>query len=447
MEEYASSALKGLARSFELMTKELNQSLMDTEQLKDLCSGLIDRVQKGCEKASESVEKETFLLINQIIEKMNLGLKDLNQMSPDNSHNNHLMGHTSAHSWEAPFQLSSQHKIKNTKLVVNQVNDCLNQRVIGGNDTVISLQNQNSYLIGTRKKGFILVKNGIQLYFNNIPQSEESITDTVYVPSLDCYIMNCNCMLFRKNIDDQPASFFMGVNGGYRPGACLRYSNLHQRLIVSKDCEAISVIDPMNQIIEIEVQKSIGDQIRDFKIVGLEEDMVISVTGDGHLLLYKLDYGQKTGSVVSHYEIELFKERSEEAKSIAVCNKNQCVLVEIAEWMNPFSCSRMLVFQIVEDALVEKACLDPYNQKIGFKYALECFGYAGSHILWVGLSHKENGVLQVYDYDLEAESLKELSEKRVKHLENNPFLLNRLNGKIYYTGRNGTLMGLEVSNN
>ena len=90
-----------------------------------------------------------------------------------------------------------------------------------------------------------------------------------------------------------------------------------------------------------------------------------------------------------------------------------------------------------------KTSLDLYREKIGAKYALEAFGYAGAHILWVGLSNA-HGIAQLFDYDTEAGYFRELKNKRLAHEEADPARLVRLQDIFYYTGDRGKLMKLTV---
>ena len=108
----------------------------------------------------------------------------------------------------------------------------------------------------------------------------------------------------------------------------------------------------------------------------------------------------------------------EEAISLSVCSKDKYILIEIRERpREALYCSRMMVFRITEDnALVQTNCIDVSSIQEHLhenipecKFALECFGYVGRYIIWVGLSHNEwRGVVQIYAYNTETDFFGEL---------------------------------------
>ena len=218
-------------------------------------------------------------------------------------------------------------------------------------------------------------------------------------------------------------------------------------LITNKDCKNISAINLESKQVEIEVEKIVGNYIIDFRLFGEQEEKAIAVTEDGHILLYNLDYNQKTGSVINSFKIELKEERKEEAQSIAVCDKNEYAIVEIGQSESPWVSSRMVIIKIEGDSLIKKAMIDQHSQKIGYKLALESLGYIGRHILWVGLSKLENGVAQLYVYDIERGEFKELQDKRVIHKERSPAKIHRMGSELYYTGSYGKIMRLRLKYN
>ena len=84
--------------------------------------------------------------------------------------------------------------------------------------------------------------------------------------------------------------------------------------------------------------------------------------------------------------IELLGERREAALSVAVCERNRYLFVELGQRKDPNLCSRMMIFSFLNNQITKKAVIDHYSQEIECKLALECYGYVKTHILWVGLS-------------------------------------------------------------
>ena len=332
---------------------------------------------------------------------------------------------------QANFNLNCK-QIDRLKLTVEIVKDCKEEGVIGGHWTHLALKSQNSYLICTFLKGLKIIENGSQIFSRMLTQNYNIILDAVYIACLNCYLIASNSKLYRKDINNKPPYFFMSVQCGFKPGAYLRYSKVNQRLVINKDSTNICVVNPSTRKIEVELKKSVGSYIIDFRLFGDWENRVISVTKDGYVILYNLDCDQKRGQVDSHYKIKMIEERREWPGSLAVCKRNLYVFVEIGAGY----CSRNVILKLRQEGLVQIACID--------QYALESFGYIESHILWVGLSWSSNGPVQIFDYDTENGEFNELVDKRVSHQEYLPYKLHRLGDSLFYAGKKGKFMSLRL---
>ena len=286
------------------------------------------------------------------------------------------------------------------------------------------------------------MEDGAQLYLENLSTNDRLLCDTIYIPPLNCYFLSLNEKLYRKDIDDKPPYLYLDVLCGWNEGCYFRYSKLPSRIIINKDTMNISVLNPRTKKIELKINKAVGGKISDFRFLGANDNRVVALTWDCHLLLYRLAEGKRRG-IIDHYSLEIIKERLERAVCIAV-NKDY-ILLGTKAYNNGIVCSRLLLFKLSEDTLIKKSYIDYYNEKIGYAVALECCGYAGSHILWVSLSDKQNGRAQLYDFDTEKGELVEVKNKRVFHQEEYPCKLIPLNGKFDYGGFFGTLMTLTVN--
>ena len=336
-------------------------------------------------------------------------------------------------------------RLEDLKVAINRVKDCKQPGFIGGDITLFGIKNPTSFLIGTESRGVKLIENGAQLFVGKLPVKYKSLRDIIYIPPLNCYFLNHHDKFYRKDINNKAPYLYIDVSCSLRYGGCFRYSLLNHRLIISKDCLKISVINPKTRKVEVSINKNVGNEVQDFRVFGEQRTKVVAVTMNGYVLLYSLSFGQKRG-MLGDSKIELMWERGESPKSIAVCEKNRFVLLGLGQSSFPFISSRMMIFQVYGDTLVQAAVIDHLYQDIGSKYSIDCLRYVGTHLLWVGLAFGKNGPVQVYDYNTESGELKELEDKRISHQENMPFKLHRLNDKFYYTGLNGQVMSLSFSN-
>ena len=329
--------------------------------------------------------------------------------------------------------------LDNLELSIDMIKDCSEKGVVGGGMTYLALKNQTSYLIGTSERGLKVIERDNQVFSGKLPEDNLDIIDLVYVPSINSYLFCSWTMLYRKEINHRPPYRWMAVRFGGRIGGFLRGPPLHHRLVINKQGESIALINPKTRKVEIAIKNNFRATIFDFKLFGEKEDRVAAVTVNGYVIVYNIDFDGKRG-VVAHYHEQL-DTRKLNGLSIAVCPRNEYLCVEIEA--DRYS-SRILIFQLTVNSLIQKACISTRRQGIKTKFALEWLGYFGNDMFWVGLPYGDNAVAQVYDYDRGAQELKELEEMREVHQEDRPVKLIRLGDKLYYTGRNGRLMRLGV---
>ena len=58
----------------------------------------------------------------------------------------------------------------------------------------------------------------------------------------------------------------------------------------------------------------------------------------------------------------------------------------------------------------------------------------------MGLSRNIDGIVQVYEYNTEADDFRELRNQRVSHFEKYPTKLMRVGDEFFYTGTKGRVM-------
>ena len=102
----------------------------------------------------------------------------------------------------------------------------------------------------------------------------------------------------------------------------------------------------------------------------------------------------------------------------------------------------MLIFEVEDSQFVLKAQLDQFHQGMGEKFALACYGYCVNHLIWIGISGKSYGQIQIYDFDLRTEELMEHENKRVMHEEFKPCRIHRIGEEFFYTGSKQKVMKL-----
>ena len=220
--------------------------------------------------------------------------------------------------------------IKDVELVVDLVKNMKEDGLIGGNSSHIAMKNHNSFAVGTSYAGLKVIENCQHLYSGKLPQGHRILKDIIYASSLNCYFLVTSSKILRKDINRKTPYVYMTVKCGGRSGACINYSNIYHKLVISKDWKTISLIDLRIRKIGINLGTSCESYINCFKLFGKKDDKVVAVTFDGNVVVYSLDKGQKRGEIArNQIEIERRGDRQDLPLSIAVCNRNQYVLIEV----------------------------------------------------------------------------------------------------------------------
>ena len=336
--------------------------------------------------------------------------------------------------------------LEDLRVAVDKLKDLKNEVFDGKKIKNLGFQGPGSYLAETSEDGLVLTKGGCQLYSGKTDPalSGQSIQDIVFIPPLSSYFLAYEDQLYRKDLDDKPPYHFMDVNCIGRHGASLRYSKTQEKLIINKDSQQILVIDPKTKETEVVLKKNVGNTIMDLSLIGKEENRVVSVTRDGHFQLHSLAK-DSNGEQISHYEIELIKERDEWCESIAVSHCNEYLLLGTSRGGDvERGSSRILSFKLIENKFVQTNSIDESKEKIGPKRALEWSGSSEEFIWWVSMSMLEDGLVQLYGYHKETGTFREMKTQRVRHQEHLPTKITRINDELYYTGVLGKLMNLRV---
>ena len=336
---------------------------------------------------------------------------------------------------------SASSSIRNLSLVTQNYYDLKRNAYLGGDCTLLAIKAHDSFLVFTYKKGLLLLRNGKQLYTGAF---KKILKDLIYIKDYNAYFFCAGAKIYRKDEDGNRPYPIIDISCGYRMAAAMRYSEINKRLIVnSLGGSAIAVMNLDTKEIEVVVKDPLGpSQSLDFSLLGENEDRVISARKDDRIMLYRFDYTEQKGEITSRVPVPLLEGRKEQIKALAVCTRREYVFIEIGQKFANSLCSRMILARVIGDTLTMVGKLDLFSQKLGFKMAFECYGYVGNHILWAGLTKKENGKIQVFDFDTETQDLKELKDRRISQAELNPAQLKKLGQDFYYIGYQARLQKL-----
>ena len=260
------------------------------------------------------------------------------------------------------------------RVKVETIKNHFKEKFIGESLTHIAIKNPKSYMIATWNEGLIIIDEGKVIYSARFPFKKDILRDLIYIKQFDSYFMDHDNQLYRKDINDKYAYVWMNIRCGFVSGGSFAYSDLNEKLIVNKDKDTISAVDLKAKKVEIEIPKSVGTGIFNFKIFGEKENQVAAITEDANVVLYELDYGRKKGAVVGHTKIDLIEDRKEKGIALGVGDKGQFLLVEIRGCKAKYTyfSSRVAVLKVNGKSLTISSIIDVFSQEITQKNAIEC---------------------------------------------------------------------------
>ena len=328
------------------------------------------------------------------------------------------------------------------KVRLSEYKDHREEEIIGGKVTYLALKDPSTYMIATYGRGLKVILNNTQIYSAKLPRKVALINQILYAGHLDCFFLQNESHLYRKDLDDQPPYIYMDMShlGWFR--SLIRYSSVNKKLITFKDNTWISVINLFTRKVELQIEKKSRSQIMDCKLLGELEDKILSLTWNGVILLHIVNYSIKKVLVSNLHQIQLVVHRQEYGASIAVCDKNEHILVEI-EGFNQIA-SRMFVFKINGSEIAPKIIIENYELAEGPKYALQCAGNFGDDILWVGLSTGNSIVAKVYCYCVRTDTLEQMNLAGFSE-QKRCYDIHRFGQDFYFSGLLGKIEKLSLT--
>ena len=332
------------------------------------------------------------------------------------------------------------------KVDVEIIKDHHDPGVIGGSWTFIALKNPTSYLIATSWLGLKLYENGDHIYSDCFPGNWGELYDIIYIEHLNCYLLSFTDKLYRKDINPSAPYPFMNLCCRLRPGNCLRYSRINKRLITALEKRLIAVVNLYRKQVEMKIRTEKKISVKDFKVLGKKENMVVYLTDLGSLSLCSLNFGLRKICTKHTYQIDSTENRTVDGHSLAVCDQSRYILAQISA-EGSFENARLSLFEVKGRFLEKLATFGEFWQRKSVKFPLEFSRRIGNHLLWVGLTSGDViGSASIFDFSPETGELRELVEKSFNQGESNPKSLIRIGATIYYIGDQGKVMRLNLNN-
>ena len=190
---------------------------------------------------------------------------------------------------------------------------------------------------------------------------------------------------------------------------CLLYSPKNRKIVSFWESKKLTIIDLDQK--RVYFQANFGEfKKKDFLIFGEEENKIITVSENGTVELYFLNYSLKKVLCFNQVDIGLTEGLSTQEMCLAVCDKNHYVVVGGRGYKGCHTCLRNIVLKLTGNVLTKLAVADEIDSGLrDFKTNLHFGGYFGGHLLWVEfLKIQGSAMAKVYDYNVQKKELTEL---------------------------------------
>ena len=79
---------------------------------------------------------------------------------------------------------------ENLEVALEEIHDH-SGNLIGGSSTHLAMKSEDSYAIGTSRKGLKVIEGSREIYLDRLLDDQEWLKDLAYIHHLDCYLMDC----------------------------------------------------------------------------------------------------------------------------------------------------------------------------------------------------------------------------------------------------------------
>ena len=174
---------------------------------------------------------------------------------------------------------------------------------------------------------------------------------------------------------------------------------------------------------------------------------MVSLSSEGQIFVHAVNYEMK--KVLMVHKIQLRDRGNDHLfQCLGVCDQSKLILAGSNNKMFMLKLEahtlteqvQRLGVQAADDAnfSTDSSASNNFAGQFGSIEDLECYGYVGNHVLWVGMEYDDcRGFVRIYDYDLEKNELRELEDKKVMNYEYYPIKILKFGNNFYYTGMDG----------
>lgn len=212
------------------------------------------------------------------------------------------------------------------------------------------------------------------------------------------YLLVNNKTIYKTAVDckTEATKWIDHVGSGWL-GRTLRACEKTRHLLLNKEFKAIKIIalEEDGEIKDDLEIRGIGGLIWDHQPFG--NNRVVILRRDGWLRIQEYNFERKTSKILAETKIELSKEKSEYACTLAVCDRNKILAVHIGA--SDYKASRMMFFHYLNGELKLNCEIDMIEENVSFLQAMAFYGYNGHHLSLCAITLNNPATVMTFGYD------------------------------------------------
>lgn len=232
--------------------------------------------------------------------------------------------------------------------------------------------------------------------------------------------------------------------------------------ILGEEC-LISMKDPILTIIRVEektererifekgsveVLSCSGDENSDFDVLNDKQILLLTLNNNLSLIDVGLSLnGSIKTKVIDEIEIEGLNGVKEKSKSIAVCDRGKCFIVNQVRSEDVFSSTSVSIYEILNDGVIlKKGILDVRDQILRDFYCISFVGYSPESVIFLAMQSGDSKETQLltYAYKEQTREIQEVTSLRKKMKIDRIFkFADRGNGEIVGVSSKSELICVE----
>ena len=271
--------------------------------------------------------------------------------------------------------------------------------------------------------------------------------DVVYACN-NYYFYEWSTGIWRKGIDKKDPQLWMKVQSeaGYI-GRLIKAALHGTALVIIKDQTTVigAMLGSGGSLGETyQIVENFHNDIRDYAVIGPNEDKLLLLSSDGLLKMFKFDIIDQHTETVFKTQIKTIESRREYTTALAVCSQSRFVAIPTqyrSSVTGQFLCSRVLVYELSGSSIILRSTLDFFEESLHRFYAVSWSGYLKNRYLVLSaFSCSEPSVLVSLRYDTNERVLEELGDLRKSLNVKVPLKYVKVGGEMYTSDEKGRII-------